>query len=314
MTFLPGGSGALVTERAGRLMLWRDGTATPISGVPQVDYGGQGGLGDVALSPGFAQDRTIYLSWAEAGDGDARGAAVGRARLVEGDRPRLEGLEVIWRQSPKVTGRGHYSHRLAFSPDGQSLYIASGDRQKMTPAQDRTSGLGKIFRVPLNNPAAREMVSLGHRNMLGLAFDGQGRLWTLEHGPKGGDELNLVTPGANYGWPIVSDGDHYDGTPIPRHATRTEFAAPAISWNPVIAPGGMIFYSGDLFTGWRGQAIIAGLVSEGLVRVGIEGDRARELARHPLGNRIRAIAEHPDGSIWVLEDGADARLLRLTPG
>ena len=315
MAFLPGGHQALVSERAGKLMLWQSGAPPqPVSGVPGVDYGGQGGLGDVVLSPRFAQDRTIYLSWVEASEGDTRGAVVGRAMLIaDGAAPRLEGLEVIWRQAPKVTGRGHYSHRLAFSPDGQSLYIASGDRQKMAPAQDRASDLGKIFRVPLANPAAREVVSLGHRNMLGLSFDARGRLWVLEHGPKGGDELNLVQPGGNYGWPLVSDGDHYDGRAIPRHATSTDFIAPAISWTPVIAPGGMIFYSGTLFPDWRGQAVIAGLGSQGLVRVRIEGETAREVARHPLGNRIRAIAQHPDGSIWVLEDADNARLLRLAP-
>lgn len=314
MAFLPGGKAALVTERAGKLLLWREGAAPlSVGGVPTVDYGGQGGLGDVVLSPGFAQDRMVYLSWAEAGEGDTRGAVVGRGRLVDGDTPRLEGLEVIWRQMPKVTGRGHYSHRLAFSPDGQSLYITSGDRQKMAPAQDPGSDLGKIFRVPLANPTGREMISLGHRNMLGLSFDAEGRLWTLEHGPQGGDELNLVKAGANYGWPVVSNGDHYDGRAIPRHATRPDFAAPSISWNPVIAPGGMIFYAGSLFPGWRGDVIIAGLGSQGLVRVGITGEKAHERARYPLGNRIRAIAEHPDGSIWVLEDGDNARLLRLTP-
>ncbi|MFA7586774.1 MAG: PQQ-dependent sugar dehydrogenase [Novosphingobium sp.] len=314
MAFIPDTPLALVTEKKGRLLLWQDGgEVREVAGVPHVDHGGQGGLGDVVLSPTFRDDGLIFLSWAEAGAGDTRGAAVGKARLVLDGAPRLEGLEVIWRQNPKVTGRGHYSHRLAFSPDGKSLYIASGDRQKMTPAQDPASDLGKIFRMAADGSSKVEQVSLGHRNILGLGFDAQGRLWDLEHGPAGGDELNLVKPGANYGWPVVSQGDHYNGTPIPRHETRPDFAAPAISWNPVIAPGGMIFYQGDLFRGWRGQAIIAGLVSQGLVRVAIDGERAREVARHDLQNRIRAIAEREDGSIWVLEDGDNARLLKLTP-
>lgn len=317
MAFIPGTPLALVTEKKGRLMLWEEGGAVrPVSGVPAVAYGGQGGFGDVALSPRFAEDGLVYLSWAEAGDNDTRGAVVARARLVLEGEPRLEGLQVIWRQTPKVTGRGHYSHRLAFAPDGKALYIASGERQKMQPAQDPASDLGKVIRLPIDaqgQPGTAERLSLGHRNILGLAFDAQGRLWDIEHGPAGGDELNLVKPGANYGWPIVSQGDHYNGTKIPRHATRPEFAAPAISWNPVIAPGGMVFYKGSLFPAWRGQALIAALGVPGLVRVSITGETAREEARYQLDRRIRAIAEREDGSIWLLEDGEEGHLFKLTP-
>lgn len=317
MAFIPGTPLALVTEKKGRLLLWEEGGAVrPVAGVPSVDYGGQGGFGDVALSPRFAEDGLVYLSWAEAGGDDTRGAVVARARLVLAGEPRLEGLQVIWRQTPKVTGRGHYSHRLAFAPDGKALYIASGERQKMQPAQDPASDLGKVIRLPIDaqgQPGTAERLSLGHRNILGLAFDAQGRLWDVEHGPAGGDELNLVKPGANYGWPIVSQGDHYNGTKIPRHATRPEFAAPAISWNPVIAPGGMVFYKGSLFPAWRGQALIAALGVPGLVRVSITGETAREEARYQLDRRIRAIAEREDCSIWLLEDGEDGHLLKLTP-
>jgi aldose sugar dehydrogenase len=317
MAFIPGTPLALVTEKKGRLMLWEEGGAVrPVSGVPPVAYGGQGGFGDVALSPRFAEDSLVYLSWAEAGDADTRGAVVARARLVLEGEPRLEGLQVIWRQTPKVTGRGHYSHRLAFAPDGKALYIASGERQKMQPAQDSASDLGKVIRLPLDaqgQPGAPERLSLGHRNILGLAFDGEGRLWDVEHGPAGGDELNLVKPGANYGWPIVSQGDHYNGTKIPRHPSRPEFAPPAISWNPVIAPGGMVFYKGGLFPAWRGQALIASLAVPGVVRVSLSGETAKEEARYQLDRRIRAIAEREDGSIWLLEDGEEGRLLKLTP-
>jgi glucose/arabinose dehydrogenase len=305
---------ALVTERRGKLRLVNlaRGTTIEVSGVPAVDYGGQGGLGDVVPSPRFASDGMVYLSWAEAGPRDTRGAVVGRARLVREDgAARLEGLEVIWRQD-KTTGRGHYSHRLAFSPDGAWLYIASGDRQKMTPAQDRQSNLGKIVRLRVADPARIEQVSLGHRNILGLAFDGQGTLWEVEHGPKGGDEINRIEAGRNYGWPVVSQGRHYDGTPIPPHSERPDIAAPAMSWTPVIGPGGMTIYRGSMFPDWTGQAIIAGLVSNGLVRVAIDGGTAREVARIDMGERIRAIAEHPDGSIWLLEDGNGGRLLRLS--
>ncbi len=308
----------LVTEKKGQLQLWQKGKPPlAVAGVPAVDYGGQGGLGDVAVQQ--LADGTgvmVYLSWVEAGDNDTRGAAAGRARLALGDAPRLEGLDVFWRQQPKVSGRGHYSHRFAFSANGSELYIASGDRQKMIPAQDPASDLGKIFRFGVGNPDrvtdARDPVSMGHRNILGLKFDAEGRLWDLEHGPAGGDELNLVKPGQNYGWPLVSQGNHYGGQSIPRHPTRPEFAGPAISWNPVIAPGDFIFYSGKMWPEWKGQVLIASLGTGGLVRVKIAGETASEEARYPLDNRIRSIAEAPDGSLLVLEDGEGGRLLRLT--
>ncbi len=325
MAFLPGGKEALITERGGTIRLWREGQSPlPVAGAPEVAYGGQGGLGDIVLAPDFASSRTVYLSWAEPGANDTRGAAVGLARLVTGPAPRLEGLRVIWRQSPKVTGRGHYSHRLAFSPDGKYLFVSSGDRQKLDPAQDLATNLGKIVRLlpdgttaPGNAFAAQggttaQVWSYGHRNVLGLAFDEAGRLWDLEHGPKGGDELNLVKPGQNYGWPVVSNGDHYDGRPIARHATRPDLAAPAISWNPVIAPGNFIFHSGKGFPGWKGHALIPGLASNALVVVRIDGEKASEVVRYDFGKRLRQIAEREDGSVWLLEDGPGGRLLKLT--
>jgi aldose sugar dehydrogenase len=329
IAFIPGTKYALVTEMKGKLKLWEDGGQTrDVAGVPKVDYGGQGGLGDVVLAPDFGTSGMVYLSWAEAGDGDTRGAAVGRAKLVLEGEPRLEGLKVIWRQDPKVTGRGHYSHRIAFSPDGRYLFIGSGDRQKMQPAQDMGGNLGKVLRLlpdgtpaPGNPFAAKggvpaQVWSLGHRNILGLRFDPQGQLWDLEHGPAGGDELNRVEPGKNYGWPVVSDGDHYDGKAIPRHSTRTDFVRPAISWNPVIAPGDFIFYDGSDFADWKGQALIAGMKPSVLVRVAIDGATAREVGRYPTTHRLRDIDQRDDGSLWLLEDGEESgagRLLKLTP-
>lgn len=325
MTFLPDGA-LLVTERAGSLKLRQPGGAVQsITGVPSVSYGGQGGLGDVVLHPKFAQNNLVYLSWAEASEGGISGAAVGRATLtLSAAGGRLDGLQVLWRQTPKVSGQGHFGHRLAFDAAGK-LWITSGERQKGAPAQDMTQNLGKVLRLnddgaaPADNPfvsqggVAAQVWSLGHRNPLGIAFDAQGKLWVHEMGPKGGDEVNLIERGANYGWPIVSNGDNYDGSPIPDHATRPEFSAPKISWNPVIAPAGFVIYSGDLFREWRGNGFLGGLVSKGLVRVLLEGDKPREIERLDLGERIREVEQGPDGALWVLEDSANARLLRLTP-
>ncbi|HEX7769378.1 MAG TPA: PQQ-dependent sugar dehydrogenase [Dokdonella sp.] len=326
MAFLPDGR-VLVTEKKGHLKLLAiGGTVADIRGVPKVAYGGQGGFGDVALHPLFDENRRVYLSYAEEGEGGTRGAAVARATLTlnAAGGGELSGLEVIWRQVPKVPGNGHYGHRLLFGPDGK-LWITSSERQKFDPAQDMRSNLGKLVRleddgrVPADNPFAKDggvaaqVWSLGHRNLLGLAFDARGRLWEVEMGPQGGDELNLIERGANYGYPIVSNGDHYDGRAIPDHPTRPEFAAPRVSWTPVISPSSLAIYSGTQFPGWEGNALISGLSSEALVRVGFDGDSAREIARYDMGKRIRQVKQAPDGTLWLLEDGAQARLLKLVP-
>ena len=329
MTFLPDGR-LLVSEQAGKLLVVTQSgeKSAPISGLPEVDYGGQGGLGDIVLHPLFAENRVVYLSYAEAGNGDVRGAAVARATLTLKDEGgQLSDLEVIWRQNPKVTGRGHYGHRIAFSNDG-FLFISSGERQKFDPAQDMQANLGKIVRlhedgsIPVDNPFAdqgdttAQIWSLGHRNPLGLAFDAQGRLWNHEMGPRHGDELNLVVKGENYGYPIVSNGDHYDGKEIPDHDTRPEFAPPKAYWVPAISPAGLMIYEGDLFDEWCGSAFIAGLSSEAIVRIEFDGDEAAEAERFEMGARIREIEQGPDGAIWVLEDdddGSEGRLLKLTP-
>ncbi|HEY5566883.1 MAG TPA: PQQ-dependent sugar dehydrogenase [Gammaproteobacteria bacterium] len=329
MEFLPDGR-LLVTEQRGALKLYTEGGAiSEIGGVPEVSYGGQGGLGDVVLHPDFADNGLIYMSYAEAGDGGTRGAAVARAKLkLDGSGGELTDVEVIWRQQPKVDGGGHYGHRIAFGPDG-FLYLSSGERQKFDPAQDMNANLGKIVRLnddgslPDDNPfggdlgVSAQIWTLGHRNPLGLAFDSRGRLWNVEMGPMGGDELNLVERGANYGYPIVSNGDHYDGTVIPDHRTRPEFKAPAVFWNPVISPSSLMFYSGSEFPEWQGDAFIGGLSSQSLVRIEFDGDTAREAERFAMGMRIRAVEQGPDGAIWMLEDGREGRggqgrMFRLT--
>ncbi len=328
MSFLPDGR-LLVTEKAGRLyIVTQDGTKSkPLPGVPDVAYGGQGGLGDVVLHPDYASNGLVYISFAESGSGNARGAAVARGKLNVNDEGggTLENLDIIWRQVPKVSGGGHYGHRIAFSADGY-LYISSGERQMFDPAQDMKQNLGKILRlhddgaVPADNPfsdqggVSAQIWSLGHRNPLGLAFDEHGRLWNVEMGPRGGDELNLVIRGANYGYPIVSNGDHYGGGEIPDHETRPEFAHPKVWWTPVISPGDLMFYSGDLFPEWKGSAFVAGLSAAALVRIGIEGDTAFEAERFDMNQRIRAVRQGPNGAIWLLEDGRGGRLLKLTPG
>ncbi|ODS60804.1 MAG: dehydrogenase [Erythrobacter sp. SCN 68-10] len=331
--FAPGTQTLFVTEKAGTLKVMdtASGTVATVAGVPQVDYGGQGGLGDVAFLPGEAgqplDGRVIYLSWAEAGQNDMRGAAVGRGILVcaEITACRIKEFSVIWRQDEKVTGRGHYSHRIAFDPNGRHMYIASGDRQKMLPAQDLDNNLGTIVRLKLDGAPAKEnpfedrggtsaqIWSYGHRNILGMAWDDAGRLWEVEHGPAGGDELNLVKRAANYGWPLVSDGDHYNGNPIPANSTRPDLAAPVINWTPVIAPSDMLIHSGRMFGAWKGQALITGLSTEAIIRIAFDGETAREAGRYPMGRRLRSLTEGPDGAVWVAEDGKGARLLKLTP-
>ena len=326
-SFLPDGR-VLVSEKPGALKLVdvASGKIGAVTGVPDVVYGGQGGFGDVVPHPQFADNGLVYISYAEKGDGDTAGAAIARAKLVTdaAGGGALENIEVLWRQVPKVSGRGHYAHRILFGADGK-LWIGSGERQKFDPAQDMQSNLGKVLRlnddgsVPADNPfadqggVAAQVWSLGHRNPLGIAFDGNGQLWDIEMGPKGGDELNKVERGANYGYPIVSNGDHYDGRPIPDHDTRPEFNAPAITWTPVISPSSLVFYSGDAFPAWKGNAFAGGLSSQSLVRIQFDGDRAREAERFAMGARIRGVRQGPDGALWVIEDGKNGRLLKLTP-
>ncbi len=325
MAFLPDGD-LLVTERSGILHL-RDsqtGEQVVVAGTPEVVDAGQGGLGDVLPGPTYAEDGVVYLSWIEAGDGGT-GAVVGRGRLETGDQPRLEDLEVIWQQTPKVSGEGHFSHRLAFSPDGQNLFVSSGERQQGAPAQDTTNNLGSIVRLTLDGEAApgnplsdeggvtAQIWSWGHRNPLGLEFAPDGTLWSSEMGPEGGDELNLIEAGSNYGWPEVSNGSDYGGGEIPDHAEGDGYAAPAAWWTPSISPGSLLIYSGELFEEWQGDAFLGALSGEALVRVDLDGQRTGDDQVFDMGERIRAVEQGPDGAIWLLEDEGAGRLLRLTP-
>lgn len=312
MAFLPDGR-ALVTERGGRLLLVdvATGSTRQVSGTPSVHHARQGGLGDVVLGPDFASARTVYLSWAEDGEGGTSGAAVGRARL-SADGSALEGLRVIWRQAPKVAGDGHYGHRLAIAPDGEHLFISSGERQKFTPAQDDAVTLGKIVRTGLDGESPTTW-SKGHRNPLGIAFDADGRLWEAEMGPKGGDEVNLVRQGGNYGWPEASNGSHYSGEDIPDHAAGDGFDAPAVWWNPSISPSSLVVYSGSLFPGWRGDGLVGALSGQALVRVDLDGDRAVRAEQWDMGDRIREVEQGPDGAVWLLTDAPTGKLLRLDP-
>jgi glucose/arabinose dehydrogenase len=330
MTFLPDGR-LLVTEKKGALKLLNVETRQvgDISGVPEVAYGGQGGFGDVILHPQYATNSIVYVSFSEPGGGGTNGAAVARAKLAldSSGGGKLQDFSVIWRQAPKVASRGHWGHRLAFGPDGK-LWITSSERQQFTPAQDMKSNLGKVVRinedgsVPSDNPfhaqggVTAQIWSLGHRNLLGIAFAPDGTLYTHEMGPKGGDELNVIEKGANYGYPIVSNGNHYDGRDIPDHSTRPEFRAPLITWNPVISPAGFIIYSGKMFPDWTGNGFIGGLSSQSLVRVEFANGGAREAQRFDMGKRIREVEQGPDGAIWLLEDERNmsgGRLLKLTP-
>ncbi len=336
MAFLPDGR-MLVTEKQGKLLLVAaDGKSqVSVSGVPAVDSAGQGALMDVVLAPGFATNRQVYFSYSVAGAG-GKGVVLARGRLAETkvncvqapcDNPvALDGVQTLFTARPFVEGNGHYSGRIAFSPDAKYLFFTNGDRQKFTPAQDPKATLGKVLRLTLDgkpapgNPLASkgfapEVWSYGHRNLLGIAFDGAGNLWEQEMGPKGGDEVNLIKPGLNYGWPNASNGSHYDGRDIPDHKPGDGYEAPKASWNPVISPGGLMIYSGALFPQWKGDAFIGGLSSQSLVRVDLDGTAATKGDQWAMGARIREVEQGPDGAIWVLEDGGDSqgRLIKLTP-
>jgi glucose/arabinose dehydrogenase len=365
IAFLPDGR-MLITEKVGPVWLVaQDGAKTQIANTPAVVSRGQGGMLGVFLSPKYATDHNVYLTYSEPADppaGNASSLAMARAKLVIGGTAAaptasLDGLQVLWREMPKGNG-GQFGAAIAFSPDGQYLFLSVGDRQRMTPSQDPNSELGKILRLTLDgkpapgnpnagktgaatadlinpprdtevaktapvvstytypgpNLAPSEIWASGFRTPYGLAFSPDGRLWELEHGPRGGDELNLIERGKNYGWPLVSYATNYNGVPIPSPDTRADLAKPVIYWTPVIAPGGMTFYKGAMFTQWNGSLLLGGMGTKTLNRITVDGKGgATPAERWDVGHRIRDVAVAPDGAIWVIEDANPGGVFRLTP-
>ena len=366
IAFLPDGR-MLVTEKIGPVWLVsKEGQKiAPVGGTPPVYWSGQSGMLGVYISPNYATDQTIYLTYSEPGDYGG-GLALARARLnlggggrgPGGGGPSLQRLEVLWHQMPKGKG-GQEGGALAFAPDGQYLFLTVGDRQRFTPAQDPNQPVGKILHLTLDgkpapdNPNAgktgartislidppsdtetaktakvvstytfpaenltpAETWTMGHRTPYGLAFSPTGELWEVEHGPRGGDELNLIEKGKNYGWPLVEYADNYNAVPIPRPDTRPDFAKPAIYWVPVVAPGNLMFYRGtQTFPQWNGNAFVSGMGTQSLNRVIMDGKGGAKMAeRWSIGKRVRDVAEAPDGSLWLIEDANPGALIHVTP-
>jgi glucose/arabinose dehydrogenase len=357
IAFLPDGR-MLITEKTGALWLvTQKGEKTSVSNVPAVLYKGQGGMLGVFLSPHYKKDQSVYLTYSEPGDGGSS-LALAKAKLTLGaSSASLDDLKVIWRDGERGQG-GQFGAQVAFSPDGKYLFLSSGDRQRMTPAQDPNQPQGKILRLTLDGKPAKgnpmagktgaasvplidppkdteaaktapvvrtytfpgpnltpsETWTSGHRTPYGLAFAPDGRLWELEHGPRGGDELNLIEKGKNYGWPLVCYGVNYDGVPIPTPDTRPDLAKPVIYWVPVIAPGNIMFYKGAMFSQWNGSALISGLASKALIRVTFDGQGGAKIGeRWDVGHRIRDVEVAPDGALWLLEDARSGGVFRVTP-
>lgn len=326
MDFLPDGR-MLVTQKPGDLVIVSaDGSISePVAGTPEVWAEGQGGLMDVALHPQFASNRLVYLTFAEAGEGGTAGTALGRGRMVD---DRIEGFEVIWRQQPKVEGPNHFGNRMVFAPDGK-LYLSLGERFKFAPAQDLSNTLGTVVRlnddgsIPRDNPFAGRndadaaIWSYGHRNIEAAAVDPQtGALWVAEMGPLGGDELNRIERGANYGWPVVSRGINYDGSDIPDPDCYPQFKGAAEYWSPVRSPSGMIVYTGNLFPEWRGDILFGALSAGGIERVEMNGGEVTGREFIPLNTRIREVEQGPDGAIWLLtnaKQGSAGEVWRIEP-
>ena len=357
IAFLPDGR-MLITEKVGPLWLvTQQGAKTPVSNVPAVLSQGQGGMLGVYISPNYATDHNVYLTYSEPGDGGSS-LALARAKLsITDGAASLDGLQVIWRDGERGRG-GQFGAAIAFSPDKQFLFLTVGDRQRMTPAQEPDSPLGKILRLTLDgkpapgNPMAgkvgaatlsvinpprntelaktapvvstytfpgpnltqAETWTSGHRTPYGLAFAPDGRLWEAEHGPKGGDELNLIEVGKNYGWPLASYATNYDGTPIPSPDSRPDLQKPVIYWTPIIAPGSLTFYNGAMFPQWKGSALMGGLATRTLNRITFDGKGgAMPAERWDVGHQIRDVAVGPDGALWMIENTTTGGLFKVTP-
>ena len=359
IAFLPDGR-MLITEKVGPVWLVsaKGEKIAQVTNTPAVYWQGQNGMLGVFLSPHYATDQSIYLTYAEPGEYGG-GLALSRAKLtLTATTAKLENFEVLWHQMPKGKG-GQEGAQVAFSPDGQYLFLTVGDRQRMTPAQDPNQPEGKILRLTLDGKPApgnpnygktgaatiplidppkdtedaknAKIVSMytfpgpnltpaetwtsGHRTPYGMAFSPSGELWEVEHGPRGGDELNLIEKGRNYGWPVVSYGINYNGVPIPTHNTQPDFAEPVLYWVPVIAPGNLMFYTGtQTFPQWNGSGFVGGMVTMSLVRIAFDGHGgAKAVDRWEVGHRIRDIEEAPDGSLWMLEDANPGALIHVTP-
>jgi glucose/arabinose dehydrogenase len=365
IAFLPDGR-MLVTEKVGPVWLVTEkGLKRPVLNVPAAQYGGQGGMLGVYVSPNFANDQSVYLTYSEAGNiagNNGSSLALAKAKLVISDTPAMVSLEdfkVIWRDGARGRG-GQFGAAVAFAPDGKHLFLSVGERQRFTPAQDPNQPLGKILRLTLDgqpapgNPGAgktgsgsvgiinppadteaaktaptvytynfpgqnstpAETWTSGHRTPYGLAFGPDGKLWEMEHGPRGGDELNLIEPGKNYGWPLVSYATNYNGAPIPSPDANPPagLTKPVIYWNPVIAPGSLTFYKGKMFPQWQGSALVGGMVSQSLNRITFDGKGGAKTAeRWAVGHRIRDVAVAPDGALWMVEDTTTGGLYRVTP-
>jgi glucose/arabinose dehydrogenase len=358
LAFLPGSTRAIVTEKPGHLWLVdvNNGHKEPVRGAPRVVVSDQGGLLDVAVSPSFATNKQVYLTYAEPSASGGSGLALARGTLVsDAQGAHLQDLRVLWHDPAGGKG-GQFGGIIAFAPDQRSLFLSSGERQRFTPAQDPNQPIGKIlhltldgkpapgnpmagrtgsptvvitsppadtdaaketrghtFRWPGPNLTPAETWTSGHRNPYGLTFDAQGRLWETEMGPRGGDELNLILPGRNYGWPLVSEGRNYDGVPIPKPASRPDLERAKLYWVPSVSPTTLLIYTGNLFPQWKGNGFIGSLSGESLIRVTFNGETASKADRWDLGKRIRWVGQGPEGAIYLLEDGDGGRLVRITP-